>query len=117
MKPVNITLTIISLFFLVNCSSMGFAPHKETTETAKQIKEQKTNSKSTVSKSTMCRECFVVPKPGSHRDLRKGYYFDHEENRCKVFWYSTGAGCIPPPFKSFEECIECCGGSVFNRKD
>jgi hypothetical protein len=113
MKPVNRALAIISLFFFVNCSSIGFARHKETTETTKQAKEQNTISKSTISKSTMCRKCFVVPKPGSHKDLRKGYYFDQEENKCKLFWYSTGAGCIPPPFESFEECLKCCGGSVF----
>jgi hypothetical protein len=111
--PVNRVLVIILLFFFVNCSSIGFTPHKETTETAKQAKEKETVSKSTISKPEMCRECFIVPKSGSHRDLRKGYYFDQEENRCKLFWYSTGAGCIPRPFKSFEECIECCGGLVF----
>ena len=58
----------------------------------------------------LCEGCLVEPKSGLNRDRRKGFYFDRTNGECKEFIYSTGPGCVPPPFKSIEECKSCCGG-------
>ena len=53
------------------------------------------------------REGNVIVKSGSNRDNRIGYYFDTKEGKCKQVFYSTGPGCVPPPFKTLKECISC----------
>ena len=59
-------------------------------------------------KEILCEECRIQPKSGAHRDLRYGYYCDINDKKCKQVSYSTGPGCIPPPFKTMEECKDCC---------
>jgi hypothetical protein len=56
-----------------------------------------------------CAQCQNQPHSGLNRDLRYGYYYDTTERKCKLATYSTGEGCIPPPFKTLEECKACCG--------
>ena len=53
-----------------------------------------------------CEECKIIPKSGNVRDQRKGYYFDPIENKCKQIIYSSGG--IPAPFKTMEDCRNCC---------
>jgi len=109
MYQLNKILVAISIFLLVGCGSVVLVPHKDTVDTNKQAKEQRKDSIPTILLRPDCEECSTVPKSGSNRDLRKGYYFDPEDGRCKEFWYSTGAGCTPPPFKTLDQCINCCG--------
>ncbi len=59
-------------------------------------------------KHNQCDKCKIQPKSGSNRDLRYGYYYDIKEKKCKAISFSTGAGCIPPPFETMEECRACC---------
>jgi len=47
----------------------------------------------------------IIVRSGSNRDLRKGYYFDTKEGRYIEVTYSTGPGCIPPPYKIIDECM------------
>jgi len=52
-----------------------------------------------------CPPCMTKPKPGNHKPY--GYYFDNLRKYCRKIDYSTDG--MPPPFKSFAECKECCG--------
>ena len=105
----NKVFIILFLLFLVSCSSVKFVPHDETSNTATQIEEQNGDSKPASLWRPNCRECLVVPRSGSNKDLRHGYYYDQEQGKCVEISYSTGQGCIPPPFKTLDECISCCG--------
>jgi hypothetical protein len=57
-------------------------------------------------KATSCEECKIIPQSGMMRDLRRGYYYDSKEKKCKRVSYSSGG--IPAPFKTMEECKSCC---------
>ena len=51
----------------------------------------------------------IIVKSGSCRDNRRGYYYDKKEKRCIEVFYSSGADCIPPPYKTLNECLSCKG--------
>ncbi len=53
-----------------------------------------------------CEECKIIPTSGNYRDLRRGFYFDPVEKKCKSISYSSGG--IPAPFNTMEECKLCC---------
>lgn len=59
-------------------------------------------------KYNQCKQCKIQPQSGNNRDLRYGYYYDVKDKKCKMISYSTGEGCIPPPFTTMEECKTCC---------
>jgi len=103
-------IAITSLFVLIGCGSVSVVTYNKTKGSTRQDMDQISASESSVLPEDRCQECFVVPKSGSNRDLRRGYYFDQEEGKCKLFLYGSGAGCIRPPFKILNECISCCGG-------
>ncbi|GEM_PF-1345647 len=88
--------SIVILLFLSACSSMYFAPASEQSTSPKQSKHQTT---------VVDEHGNIIVRSGSHRDLRRGYYFDTQTGRCIEVTYSTGPGCIPPPYKTIEECM------------
>ena len=102
--------TSILLFLLVSCGSIITVSYGEPVNETGQENEHGSKTESTVSKPSGCEGCSVVPKSGLNKDLRYGYYFDKVEGKCIMISYSTGPGCIPPPFKTLEECTTCCGG-------
>jgi hypothetical protein len=88
-------LIFMILFFIAGCRAINI----------------NVNSKPSVDceeKLNLCDECKIQPKSGPNRDLRYGYYYDIKEKKCKLISYSTGPGCIPPPFNTMEECQSCC---------
>jgi len=89
---------IVFMVFLTSCASISFAPvNKETSQT-------KAFQRKAV---ILDEEGNIIVRSGSHRDNRRGYYFDTTDGLCKEVFYSTGPGCIPPPFKTIEECKSC----------
>lgn len=99
------------LIVLTSCGSVIFVFDKESaTDTSREMND-KSESTSKIIATPDCDECFIVPRSGTHRDLRYGYYFDQEKAKCVRISYSTGAGCIPPPFETLDECYRCCGGN------
>nr|WP_321486901.1 hypothetical protein [uncultured Draconibacterium sp.] len=90
--------SIVILLFLSACSSMYFVPASE---------ESIPLNRSTHQTTVVDEHGNIIVRSGSHRDLRRGYYFDTKEGRCIEVSYSTGPGCIPPPYKTIEECMAC----------
>jgi len=109
MNQITMVAAILFLFLSFGCGNIKLVPHNEVTEMTKQEIEQQETNMSQVLWNPECEECLVVPKSGANRDLRTGYYFDQKEMMCKEILYSTGAGCVPPPFKTLQQCISCCG--------
>ncbi|MCE4563383.1 hypothetical protein INQ51_03580 [Maribellus sp. CM-23] len=111
MNAITKSAVLLLLLFSFACVSIKLVPREETEAQApaKQSTEKKENSAPKIRWVPKCQECLVVPKSGLHRDLRRGYYFDQEEMRCKEITYSTGPGCVPPPFETLQECLNCCG--------
>lgn len=100
-----VTFGILILF--ASCASIRFEPSGEETS-----QSGNTNWKSLV----LDEKGNVIVKSGTNRDYRKGYYFDSKEGVCKEVWYSTGTGCVPPPFKTVEECKSCRGVIISSQK-
>lgn len=98
------------LIALTSCGTIFFASNKESKPEASQESNDKSESKSKIIGTPYWQECFIIPHSGTHRDLRHGYFYDQEKGKCVQFSYSTGSGCIPPPFKTLDECQRCCGG-------
>ncbi|WP_321998032.1 hypothetical protein [Draconibacterium orientale] len=88
--------SILVLLFLSACSSMHFVPASEQSTPPIQSSHQTT---------VVDEQGNIIVRSGSHRDLRRGYYFDTKEGRCIEVTYSTGPGCIPPPYETIEECM------------
>lgn len=94
MKTRIITVVIVSIFVFAGCGitiSLNPVPSNDCNE-----------------KYNQCEQCKIQPRSGKNRDLRYGSYYDTKEKKCKETTYSTGDGCIPPPFKTLEECKACC---------
>ncbi len=110
MNAITKSAVLLFLLFSFACVSIKLVPREETEAQvpAKQSTEKKENSAPQIRRVPDCQECLVVPKSGSHRNRLKGYYFDQEEMRCKEFFYSTGSGCVPPPFETLNDCLNCC---------
>ena len=88
--------SIVVLLFLSACSSMYFVPASE------QMSSPKRSPHET---PAVDENGNVIVRSGSHRDQRIGYYFDTQTGRCIQVTYSTGPGCIPPPYSTIEECM------------
>ena len=94
----KLILTIGFLILLSSCASISFVP----------ANEENSRPKTSQTETTILdEEGNIIVRSGLHRDNRKGYYFDKKEGRCKEVFYSTGPGCIPPPFNTLEECESC----------
>ena len=85
----RISIVVIITTLLFSCGSTEYVSNHVITE-------------------NQCDECKVIPKSGSNKDLKYGYYYDPIEKKCKLIRYSTGHGCIPPPFRTLEECVSRC---------
>jgi hypothetical protein len=96
------------LIVLTSCGSIFFVSKEESKTYIKQETNDKSESQLKIIDKPNCQECLVVPRSGNNRDLRRGYYFDQEKGKCVEFSYSTGPNCIPPPFKTLNECLNCC---------
>jgi hypothetical protein len=101
-------LIVSLLIVLTSCGTFIFVPKNESATYPRQDMNDKTESKLKIIDVPDCEECLIVPRSGTNRDLRHGYYYDQEKGRCVQFSYSTGAGCIPPPFNTLNECLNCC---------
>lgn len=88
-------IIIISTFLFVSCGIIKIGSNSKPSDEC-------------IEKYNQCEQCKIQPRSGSNRDLRYGYYYDIKEKKCKMISYSTGDGCIPPPFKTMEECKACC---------
>lgn len=96
MKPLKVLVIVV--FILSSCSSISFVPAKE--KPPKHIR-----AGSTIGISD--EDANVIVRSGFHRDNRMGYYFDSKDGKCKLVLYSTGSSCVPPPYKTMDECISC----------
>lgn len=98
MNQLKLFVVIILVYAISSCASIGFAPTREKASFKNEI----------ISPIVILdEEGNVIVKSGSNRDNRIGYYFDTKEGKCKQVFYSTGPGCVPPPFKTLKECISC----------
>jgi len=94
----KLILTIGFLILLFSCASISFVP----------ANEENSKPKTSQTETTILDEDGnIIVRSGLHRNICKGYYFDTKERRYKEVFYSTGPGCIPPPFKTLEECESC----------
>lgn len=101
-------LIVSLLLVFTSCGTFKFVPKNESTTYPRQDMNDKTESKLKIIDAPDCKECLIVPRSGTNKDLRHGYYYDQEKGRCVQFSYSTGAGCVPPPFNTLNECLNCC---------
>ncbi len=88
--------SIVILLFFSACSSMYLVPAIEQSSAPKQSPQQTT---------VLDKNGNVIVRSGSNRDQRIGYYFDTQTGCCTLVTYSTGPGCVPPPFKTIDECM------------
>ena len=108
----NVVIISILLFLLTSCGSIITISYSEPVNETRQENDHESKTESTNPNPSGCERCSVIPKSGLNRDLRYGYYFNREEGKCIRISYSTGPGCVPPPFETFEECTICCGGQL-----
>ena len=104
-------LFILLLIVLTSRGSIFFVSNKDSMTETRQETNNSSESKLKIIGTIDCQECLIVPRSGSNRDLRHGYYYDQGKSKCVKISYSTGLECIPPPFKTLEECTSCCGGN------
>ena len=78
---------IVLLIALSSCAAISFAPSNE--DSLYQDHKVRTSL-------ILDEDGNVIVRSGSHRDNRRGYYFDTKERVCKEVFYSTGPGCVPP---------------------
>lgn len=98
MKHFKTLIYILLMQAFSSCGAIRFAPSsKQTTEKNKRV----------CATTITDEEGNVMVRSGSHRNIRLGYYFDTKDGLCKQISYSTGPGCIPPPYNSIEECKSC----------
>jgi len=108
MKTAYKFLIVSFLIVLTGCGTFIFTSNKESKNETRQQTNDSSESKLKVIDKPDCLECLIVPRSGTNRDLRFGYYYDQKKGRCVQFSYSTGAGCIPPPFETLNDCLNCC---------
>lgn len=115
MPQLNKLLMVSVVLLFVGCSSIQLVRQQETTETPATADSQRSEpqgkkiSVRPTGHKPYCSECYIVPQSGLNKDLRYGYYYDQEERKCKRITYSSGSGCIPAPFETLQECLDCCG--------
>ncbi len=56
-----------------------------------------------------CSNCKLEPQVGPCNAAFSRYYFDQEENKCKVFTWGGCNGVVP--FETLEDCELCACGS------
>jgi len=101
-------LFVSLLIILASCGSIFFVSKEESKTDIKQEMNDKSESKLKIIDKPDCQECLIIPRSGTNRDLRHGYFYDQEKGKCVEISYSAGLGCIPPPFKTLNECLNCC---------
>ncbi len=110
MKYLYKILYALAFMLFTGCGTIYFVSHEDSTVETERALAKKTGPNLKIDNTPTCEKCLIVPRSGSNRDLRYGYYYDLELGQCVHKSYSTGAGCIPPAFKTLEECQRCCGG-------
>ena len=96
MNQLKLLVIIVFVFAQSSCGSISFVPASE---------KPPTKNHMVSSDGILDKYGNVIVKSGSNRDIRKGYYFDTKEGKCKQVFYSTGPNCVHPPFKTMEECL------------
>ena len=100
MNQLKLFFIVVLVYTLSSCVSIGFAPKSE---------KPSTINHHVIRNPILDEDGNVIVRSGSHRDNRVGYYFDVKERRCVQVFYSTGSDCVPPPFKTLQECKSCNG--------
>lgn len=92
-------LITISLFMFMGCGAVVVISDQNVNSTEIEYDCQL---------ESFCEECLVQPESGYAKDIKWGYYYNQEDGKCELIQYSSGPGCIPPPFRTQEECVCCC---------
>jgi hypothetical protein len=100
MDQLKLFFIFVLVYALSSCASISFAPKSENLST---------NNHRVIDNPILDEHGNVIVKSGSNRDNRVGYYFNVKEGRCIQVFYSTGSDCVPPPFKTLQECESCKG--------
>lgn len=100
MNQLKLLFIFVIVYSLSSCTSISFAPKNE---------KLSTKNPRVIDNLIIDEDGNVIVKSGSNRDNRVGYYFDVKERKCVQVFYSTGSDCVPPPFKTLQECLSCKG--------
>jgi hypothetical protein len=100
MNRLKLLFIFVIVYALSSCTSIYFAPKSE---------KLSTNNNHVIDKLILDEDGNIIVKSGSNKDNRVGYYFDQKERKCVQVFYSTGSDCVPPPFKTLQECVSCNG--------